>query len=250
MELFSAPSNSKRPKTKTTTDDGESTPGHDTEPADMPPPINAGTTTMDSIDVDDVSDVTQTAHTIDASPVSPGGARLLASLPERPFQPKSNEIVKLALKTRTLHFQESWFVRFKWLHYAAELQGVLCHVCAILSMKSQLGLSKCTEEAFTVCGFRNWKKAIEKFSDHENSHCHRQAMLQLAQMSSSDSQPVCALLSKQKAEEQEVGRKCLLRIFTSVYSSFFDKDLHFVVMRKQKETLRDCYFFDLMMFLS
>jgi len=240
VELFSGPN--KRPRT--TADDGA---GESTGRADTPLPTDAGTTTMDNINVDDGAregtaahdnstrptdtlrptdagrttmdniDVAQTADSKHASCVSDDGTGLLADLPETPFQPKSNEIVTQKLKTKSLHFQELWFVRFQWLHYAAELQGVLCHVCARLSMNNQLGLSKCTEEAFTVAGFRNWKKAIEKFSDHENSHCHRQAMVQLAQMSSSESQPVCALLSKQKAEEQKVARKCE---YSLVYSTF------------------------------
>lgn len=85
------------------------------------------------------------------------------NIPDRPHQPQSNDIVTQKLKTRTLHFQDSWFNKFAWLHYSVELQGVLCHVCASLSTKGQLNLSKCTEAAFTTAGFHNWKKAIKIF---------------------------------------------------------------------------------------
>lgn len=181
------------------TDEGETSCTTSAGSADTSLPTN----TVNTMTVDD-RDVAGAAVAVD---------KATSQLPEKPFHPKQAKLSHLNLRQKLLHFQESWFTRFKWLHYETELQGVLCHVCASMSLKGQLHLAKNTEAAFTVAGFRTWKKAIERFTEHENSHCHRQAALQLAQMESS--QPVCALISKQKAEEQEVGRRCLLRIFTS-----------------------------------
>lgn len=55
--------------------------------------------------------------------------------------------------------------------------------------------------------------ALEKFTDHEKSACHRHAVLQLQQIKSG---PVTAKLSSQKAAEQESARTALLSVFGSI----------------------------------
>ena len=68
-------------------------------------------------------------------------------------------------------FQHSWFERFTWLHYCESSDSVLCYYC------SKMPMNGCTkkDEAFVSKGFRNWKKALEKFKEHEISDCHRTA---------------------------------------------------------------------------
>ena len=136
------------------------------------------------------------------------------TLPPTPFHPNSADICAQTLKNRTLNFQDSWFSRYPWLHYDPSLKAVLCYTCSKALARNILGLSKYTESAFTVVGYSNWKKAHQKFTSPENSHCHRLAVQQLAHVEVS--QPVIAQLSKQKASEQAVARGCLMRIITSL----------------------------------
>ena len=42
--------------------------------------------------------------------------------------------------------------------------------------QGNIKLSTKLEMAFIETGFTNWKKAIEKFKDHEVSSCHREAI--------------------------------------------------------------------------
>ena len=42
--------------------------------------------------------------------------------------------------------------------------------------QGNIKLSRKLEMAFIETGFTNWKKAIIKFKDHEDSSCHREAI--------------------------------------------------------------------------
>ena len=60
-----------------------------------------------------------------------------------------------------------------------------------------------SEPAFITSGFKNWKKAIEKFKAHESSHTHRHAVSVTAQ----EKHPVNAQLSSALANTQSVWGK-------------------------------------------
>ena len=57
------------------------------------------------------------------------------------------------------------------------------------------------------------KKGPEKFTQHENSHCHRNASEKLLNVKRIG---IDALLSKQVQEEQERARKALLIMFSII----------------------------------
>lgn len=68
------------------------------------------------------------------------------------------------------------------------------------------------EPAFSTDGFRNWKHALEKFSCHEKSSAHKEAVLHC----SLQKQPhISAQLSAQKLADQNTGRECLKTIFST-----------------------------------
>ena len=54
---------------------------------------------------------------------------------------------------------------------------VLCLYCRYAEKHHWFTFSRCGEKVFTEVGFNNWKKAIEKFKSHENSHFHKEAQL-------------------------------------------------------------------------
>lgn len=45
-----------------------------------------------------------------------------------------------------------------------------------MKRKGLLTLSSKQEKAFTVDGFGNWKKALQRFKEHERSEGHRESM--------------------------------------------------------------------------
>ena len=62
-------------------------------------------------------------------------------------------------------------------------------------------------------GFNNWKKAKEKFREHEQSQAHCEACMKLTALK----QPsVAAQLSTQTQKDQEKHRRMLLKQLTSI----------------------------------
>ena len=126
-----------------------------------------------------------------------------------PFQLHPSSIVVQALKGRNLSFQASWFTKFPWLHYCVARKAVLCYVCM---QSGQMPSEMHAEGAFISTGFNNWKKALERFSEHENSVRHIHAT-QLAVKGKTD---VAHMLSKTHSKQQEHARCMLLKIITSL----------------------------------
>ena len=56
---------------------------------------------------------------------------------------------------------------------------LLCFYCTTARRKQLLTFSKKTNDAFIRTGFSNWKKAIERFKQHEKSQSHSEAVLKV-----------------------------------------------------------------------
>ena len=68
--------------------------------------------------------------------------------------------------------QHNWFEKYPWLDYSIAKDAVFCFVCKRQNMKQNLSTERCKEDVFLEKGFKNWKKAIEKFEKHQASKCH------------------------------------------------------------------------------
>ena len=128
-------------------------------------------------------------------------------------QPKN----KLAKVKCGRSFQESWKQMFDWLFYESEKERAFCSTCktasdegmALPTSSTQISSFKC----FVENGFKNWKKALEKFRSHEKSDFHRAAAFML---SSKKKQSVSQLIVSGHTEEMKENRIALVKIFTSL----------------------------------
>ena len=68
----------------------------------------------------------------------------------------------------------SWFT---WLSLCESRNVLLCFYCFTARRKQLLTFSKKMDDAFSRTGFSNWKKAIERFKQHEKSQSHSEAVL-------------------------------------------------------------------------
>lgn len=118
-----------------------------------------------------------------------------------PAQPDPKFMVVQKRANCVLSFQQKWFTTFPWLHNSATLQGVICFHCAKVFLNQSTFASKCNP-AFVSVGFRNWKKAIQKFSEHAKSQLHIHAMNICAQKGNT----VASQLSSAVARQQEEAR--------------------------------------------
>ena len=70
-----------------------------------------------------------------------------------------------------------WYKSFPWLEYSVSLDAAFCYPCRLFKYGTGEGRA---EEAFTRCGFRNWKNAIGKtgiISRHGICNSHKQSMV-------------------------------------------------------------------------
>ena len=70
------------------------------------------------------------------------------------------------------------------------------------------------QSAFTDEGFSNWKKALQRFDEHERSEMHREAAMKISAKSSSTN--VAAQLSKHHDVDTKNRRQMLLKLLASV----------------------------------
>lgn len=110
-----------------------------------------------------------------------------------------------------------WFASHQWLHYDPDKDCVLCYTCMTAShMVSEHNTSwfHGVEQTFLSTGFKNWKKATEKFRDHEKSNFHQKNVHLI--FSRTHIKPVNAQLDIGASKEQKNARKCLLTIISSL----------------------------------
>lgn len=101
---------------------------------------------------------------------------------DKPHQPITFSFPKRDLgKTKVLQrsFQPSWFKRWPWLHYDEFKDVVYCFTCLMANKEGKLQWSANAEQAFITRGFSNWKDAAVKYANHEESKCHKEAVLKV-----------------------------------------------------------------------
>ena len=115
-------------------------------------------------------------------------------------------------------FKSAWFERWKWLHYDKDTEKALCLTCwSVVAKKLVHELydrqTRSDHGIFIKGGFSNWRKATEKFKDHEKSSFHLEAVNKIAALNST---PISALLSDAAAKEQNTARVALQETCKSV----------------------------------
>ena len=88
---------------------------------------------------------------------------------------------------------------------------VICFTCTKATEKGLLRLAD--NHSTFVRGFSNWKKACEKFAQHELSELHSDSVRTLASLKLT---PINAMLSNVAAQEQAMARTGLKLLFRSI----------------------------------
>ena len=71
------------------------------------------------------------------------------------------------------------------------------------------------DTVFSTSGFFNWKKALDKFSKHDQSACHCDALSMVA-AASTETMNVGTQLSAEYTEHKALNRKCLFAIMSNI----------------------------------
>ena len=142
----------------------------------------------------------------------------LDGIADKPHQPKlfrfpQREFGKTRVTKRS--FQPQWFDKWRWLHYIEEKDLAFCHTCLLAHKKNQLHSVSNLEQNFISTGFHNWKDATAKFSKHESSQCHKEAVLKIITLPTTTGD-VGEMMSSQLAKQRLERRKCLLKLLSNV----------------------------------
>ena len=104
------------------------------------------------------------------------------------------------LKSYNRKIQSSWYKKYPWITVCSMQFRIFCRLCCgakqqgLLTNGEHLLIS-----SFINNGFANWKKALQRFTEHERSDIHKEAVEKLAAKSSSVH--IGAQLSSGKAAE-------------------------------------------------
>ncbi|XP_042002560.1 zinc finger MYM-type protein 1-like [Salvia splendens] len=93
-----------------------------------------------------------------------------------PCQPKGNIFQKTRQGKDNRSFRDAWYKDYDWLEYSEAKHVAYCFYCFLFKR----GYVAPGDEAFTSCGFSNWKKALEKFKAHvgDKSSAHHKARIE------------------------------------------------------------------------
>ena len=90
------------------------------------------------------------------------------------WQPDSNYKFP-ASGNRNLKFQHSWLQSFPWLTYSPSEDGVYCRYCFLFAPEHVGARASQLTCSLVQNSFRQWKKAIEKFEEHQLKQFHLHA---------------------------------------------------------------------------
>ena len=87
-------------------------------------------------------------------------------------------------------------------------------MCKRQNNQDNLETERCKENSFLEKGFKNWKKALEKFEKHLSSQCHRAAStFEILICRRPD---VAELFDNKEKEALELSRRCFMAILDSI----------------------------------
>ena len=132
---------------------------------------------------------------------------------KKPCQPSSSfTFLKTAFGKQNRSCQSRWFTEFNWLDYDEVSDSVTCFICK--KHLKNLEMENKKEETFLSTGFRNWKKALDSFNEHQKSKCHIAALtFEVTVPQSSNIQEMTS--EKIKSNMQE-NRECLIKIIETI----------------------------------
>ena len=149
------------------------------------------------------------------------------SEPHTPYQPleltesavshthHSKERKNSQIKSYSRHIQPSWYKSFPWISVCSSNFKIYCATCRNAKYRGLLSFPKHQKTAFVEDGFMNWKKALQKFREHESSVMHKEAILKLA-ATKSTTRGIGAQLSAQHDADQRHHRQMLMKLLSCI----------------------------------
>ena len=133
-------------------------------------------------------------------------------------QPKHYQYPKSKYKETDpspLVFQLDWYRRYPWLHYSVEKDAAFCFYCC--KYLETHDIFERVEPAFTVTGFRNWKRTLESkkgFAKRQSSGLRKEAKDDIHPEIPNRDLP--EMMSSNLKNERKNNQDMLLKILSSI----------------------------------
>lgn len=138
-----------------------------------------------------------------------------AAVSGKPYQTKAPQIISATKRIqggKHRQFLVEWYKLYPWLVLCTSSSKSFCYLCKYCSDKGYL-LDKYADKAFVSSGFNNWKKAHQRFKQHEQSSSHKESVMKVQQMKNPG---ITAQLDKKLKEGQKVHRKMFMKQLSSL----------------------------------
>ena len=122
-------------------------------------------------------------------------------------------------KIKVVHraFQQSWFGKWKWLHYDSSKDLCFCHTCVSALKTGKMKLSSNAKDSafLSEARFSNWKDATVGFANHKKSATHKCAVEVVVTLPQTH-RDIGEMLSTSHASEKVVNRQYLMKIAENI----------------------------------
>ena len=126
----------------------------------------------------------------------------------------SRERKSSTIKSYSRTIQTSWYAKYQWISVCPSSFKIFCIVCRSAMIDGLVTFAKHQDSTFTENGFSNWKKALQRFDEHDKSEMHREAAIKVANKSSTTN--IGAQLSKHYDRDTSNRRRLLLKLLGSI----------------------------------
>ena len=128
--------------------------------------------------------------------------------------PKSFTFPKQQTGKQFRSCHHNWFYDFPWLHYDQQKDCVFCFHCMKQKNLGNLCSVKKRSPIFISNGFSVWKKALEKFKEHESSECHKVSMTY--EFIAPQCGDIVEMTNNRAKAQMAFNRKCLIVIIETL----------------------------------
>ena len=133
----------------------------------------------------------------------------------KPFHPDEHfPFLNSRIGSQNRSCQYQWFRQYPWLDYDIRNDSVSCFYCINQNNQSNIQAEHCKEEVFFKSGFKNWKKALVKFKEHQECKCHIASVTN--EVIVSQCANVAETMNEKERDNTELNRRCLMTILESL----------------------------------
>ncbi|KAJ3600256.1 hypothetical protein NHX12_031242 [Muraenolepis orangiensis] len=91
-----------------------------------------------------------------------------------PKQPRLDQYPSTSVGKQQRSFQKKWFDSFDWLEYSLSRNSSYCFSCKLFGKHNP----RANKDALlSTEGFKNWKRALDSYREHEASAAHKSSLL-------------------------------------------------------------------------